>query len=84
MTGYIEKICERDPRYRADAYVFVMEALHFTQRRQKAPRHISGKELLSGVRDLTVRRFGPLAFNVMDHWGDQKHGRYREHCFQYG
>jgi uncharacterized repeat protein (TIGR04138 family) len=35
----------------------------------ETPRHISGRELAEGVRDLSVEQFGPLARTVLEHWG---------------
>jgi uncharacterized repeat protein (TIGR04138 family) len=33
------------------------------------PRHISGRELLEGIRELAIERFGPLALDVLREWG---------------
>ena len=65
----VEKLCEHDTRYKAGAYEFVMEALQYSQRRFKQERHVSGDQLLTGIKDLTVRKFGPLALNVLHFWG---------------
>lgn len=65
----VEKLCEEDSRYKAEAYEFVMEALRYTQRRFKKERHVTGDQLLTGIKDMTVRKFGPLALNVLHHWG---------------
>ncbi|WP_437192350.1 Minf_1886 family protein [Planctomicrobium sp. SH527] len=65
-------------RYHNDAYRFVFEALHHTQQRLKRPvaadldddrAHITGPELLFGVRDLALERYGLLAKNVFAYWG---------------
>lgn len=71
-----------DPRYTADAYFFVFEALRHAQRRlgrlrkTKTPRaepqreeHLSGKELLDGVRGLALELYGPMAPTVFGRWG---------------
>ena len=63
-----EEICEKDPRYKPDSYEFVMQALHFTQRKLKKTGHISGKELSEGVRDFAVELYGPMAKTVLGHW----------------
>ncbi len=68
----IDEIRQRDRRYSARAFFFVLEALDFTieelsQRRRD--RHITGKELLMGIRDLARERFGPLAKDVFQQWG---------------
>ncbi|HWL08013.1 MAG TPA: Minf_1886 family protein [Planctomicrobium sp.] len=65
-------------RYHNDAYRFVFEALHHTQQRLKRPTHqtedderahITGPELLHGVRELALERYGLLSRNVFSHWG---------------
>jgi uncharacterized repeat protein (TIGR04138 family) len=65
----VEAICERDPRYKTGAYEFVLEALRYTQRRYKKERHVTGDQLLAGIKDMTIKKFGPLALNVLHHWG---------------
>ncbi len=65
----IEQVCDSDSRYKPGAYEFVMEALRFTQRRFKKGHHVTGGELLTGIKELTIRKFGPLALNVLHHWG---------------
>ncbi len=69
FTHIIETICERDLRYKEDAYDFVMEALSFTQRKFHRSKHVTGEEFLSGIRDLLMDRFGPLTLSVLHHWG---------------
>ncbi len=69
----IEEILERDSRYPRDAYEFVCEALEFAfnQRKKSAARktrHVSGKELLEGVRLYALDQFGPLALTVFGSW----------------
>ncbi len=33
------------------------------------PSHVTGGQLLEGIRDLAVQQFGPMAFMVFDEWG---------------
>ncbi len=68
----VEKICQQDSRYKPDAYEFLMEALFFTQKTLKKPYHVSGKELLEGIRSLVLERFGPMSLTVLKHWGVKK------------
>ena len=64
-------------KFHPDAYRFVFEALQFTQERLKKSAqdaeddsaHISGPELLQGVRELGLKKFGMLAKSVFQHWG---------------
>jgi uncharacterized repeat protein (TIGR04138 family) len=65
----VERICENDPRYKEGAYSFVMEALSFTQKKFHNPRHLCGEELLDGIRELLLRKFGPMTMSVLKHWG---------------
>ena len=65
----IEKIIEKDPRYKADAYEFVMQALWFTQKRLDRNAHVTGKELLNGIREFGLAEYGPMAKMVFEHWG---------------
>lgn len=46
-----------------------MAALHFTMRKIKPPRHVSGQELCEGIRKYAIDQFGPLARTVLEHWG---------------
>ena len=59
----------RNPRYQEAAYIFVLAALNYVLERLNEPRHISGRELAEGVRDLALERFGPMARTVLEHWG---------------
>jgi uncharacterized repeat protein (TIGR04138 family) len=68
----IEKLREiiiTDPRYPVDAYLFVLEALFYTRKKVKAETHVTGQELLDGIKDLALERYGPLAKMVFEHWG---------------
>jgi len=60
---------ERNPRYQEAAYIFVLSALNFVLERLPEPRHISGRELAEGVRDLALERYGLMARSVLEHWG---------------
>jgi uncharacterized repeat protein (TIGR04138 family) len=68
----MDKLRERNPQFQDAAYVFVLSALHFVIERLPEPRHITGRELVEGVRDLALDRFGPMARTVLDHWGFKK------------
>lgn len=65
----IELICQKDPPYKPEAYLFVLAGLHFTVGQLPEPRHISGKELLLGLRLYGLDQFGPLTAQVFEHWG---------------
>ena len=67
----LEKIFEKDTRYREDAYDFVMEALTYTQKKFNSSTHVSGEQILTGIRELLIKQYGPMAMNVLEHWGIQ-------------
>ncbi|HOW36608.1 MAG TPA: hypothetical protein PL155_09395 [Candidatus Omnitrophota bacterium] len=65
----IDGIIEKDSRYKADAYELVMEALSFTQKKFRRVKHVTGEELLAGIRELLMEKFGPMTLSVLKHWG---------------
>ena len=77
MTATSEHTSQR-LRYHQNAYQFVFQALKFTQERlERNPRsddaeeqesHISGQELLEGIRDLALEQFGMMAKTVFNGW----------------
>jgi uncharacterized repeat protein (TIGR04138 family) len=69
LRGVVEEIREADTRYREEAYFFLLEGLEFTLSELEAPRHVSGGELLDGIRRLALQRFGPTSRLVFEHWG---------------
>ena len=65
-------------QFHPEAYRFVFEALHFAQEQLQRPAslvednedaHISGQELLEGVRQLALQRYGNLVAAVFTYWG---------------
>jgi len=74
----LEEVVQRDPRFAYEAYEFVFAALEHAQKmlgRQpdeeeaEDTHHVSGPELLAGVRDLALREFGLMARTVFRMWG---------------
>jgi len=65
----VEEICAKDSRYKPDSYEFVVQALHFTQKKLKKEKHITGQELSGGVRELAIEQYGPMSKVVLNHWG---------------
>ena len=70
----VEQILARDSRYRRDAYLFVREALDYTQRlvgkeTRGQIRHVTGQELLDGIRQFALNQFGPMVVTVFEEWG---------------
>ncbi len=73
----IQELQRQDPRYAADAYIFLREALDYTIKMLDKPsdgaaRHVSASELLEGIRAYTLETFGPMSLRVLHHWGIQR------------
>ena len=68
----IRELVRDDPRYRAEAYLFTLEALNFTLEEMKKAGHeghIDGKQLLHGMRNYGCRLFGYIGRAVFNEWG---------------
>jgi uncharacterized repeat protein (TIGR04138 family) len=69
----IQKIVAADDRYQFDAYLFVQDTIDYTQkslgRHKQAQKHVSAKELLDGIRDYALTKFGPMTPTVLSEWG---------------
>src|SRR3954449_7579725 len=70
----LESVVGSDPRYQRDGYIFLRDALDYTTKQQKkvkgtTVRHVSGPELLQGVRQYALKEFGPMVMTVFENWG---------------
>ena len=74
----LELVIEKDARYHRDAYLLVRDSLDFTKttfsdRRKSLPPseqlHVTGQELLSGIRTYALAQFGPMTMTVLEEWG---------------
>ena len=74
FTEVVDTIVQEDPRYCREAYNFVRRALDFTLKGLgselgKRGKHVSGGELLIGIRDYALDQYGPMTMTLFDHWG---------------
>src|SRR5438045_7641354 len=70
----LDSIVKVDVRYHREAYIFLRDALDFTIKQKKKNKenitnHVSGPELLDGVRRYALKEFGPMVVTVFDSWG---------------
>lgn len=70
----LEQLVARDTRYHRDAYHFVREGLDHTQKAitkegRGRLRHVSGQELLEGIRQYALEQYGPMTMMVLGEWG---------------
>ncbi len=52
-----------------EAYIFVLDAVSYSQKLLYREKHISGKELLSAIRKLGFRLYGKFTKEVFNSWG---------------
>jgi uncharacterized repeat protein (TIGR04138 family) len=87
----LDDLVRDDPRYPYEAYEFVFAALKHTQKmlgRNPDPlaadeeeHHITGQQLVLGIRDLALREFGLMARTVFRMWGIQQTDDFGEIVF---
>ena len=89
----LAEVVRRDSRYTYEAYEFLYEALNHTQKMlgrlppdeaaegAERQHHVSGPELLAGIRDLALREFGLMARTVLHMWGIQRTDDFGEIVF---
>ena len=79
----LEQIPAKELRYPRDAYLFLKDALDYTRkalgregRLQRQPKrtvikeqHMTGQELLEGIRELALQTYGPMTITVFEEWG---------------
>jgi uncharacterized repeat protein (TIGR04138 family) len=70
----VERIVQEIPRYDGQVYYFLREALDYTIKLFEKPiegpaRHVSGTELLDGIRKYALQEFGPITKTVLNRWG---------------
>lgn len=65
----MDRLRRRYPCYHETAYLFILSALQYTIDRIGEPRHITGRELAEGCRDLALQRWGLMARSVLEFWG---------------
>ena len=68
----VKEIHQNDGRYGKGAYFFIREALDHTLKspdkdKRKNKGHVSGEELLEGIRSFALDRFGPMTLTLMNH-----------------
>ncbi len=85
----VNLICKEDARYDRKAYSFTREGLDFAVKelkkrdadRSRQSLHVSGAELLQGIRAYALDQFGPLSLTVLNSWGISRCGDFGEIVF---
>lgn len=75
MTDSIQDLALKDGRYSPEAFRFLFESLNHAVRvagkeeAQGPEKHVSGQQVLEGMRLNALEMFGPLAAQVWRSWG---------------
>ncbi|MBS4015054.1 MAG: hypothetical protein KGZ86_01245 [Candidatus Latescibacteria bacterium] len=69
MLSEINEIVKKDPRYKIQAYAFVLAAIETARKITQKEKHVSGVDLLEGVKILAQREYGIMAKTVLESWG---------------
>jgi uncharacterized repeat protein (TIGR04138 family) len=74
FDAVLDIILTKDPRYTREVYHFLREALDFTQKivskeNRGSVRHVTGQELLDGLRQYALQQYGPMTVTVFEEWG---------------
>lgn len=82
FTEVVGLIVKEDPRYAKNGYLFLQKALNFTIDRERkrqgkvvtktSKRHVSGQELLDGIREYALDQYGPMTYYILTSWGITK------------
>ena len=62
-------IIDQNPKFKLEAYAFVLSGLEFTMKKMKQSRHVTGQELSLGLKEYALDQFGPMAKTVLQQWG---------------
>lgn len=71
----VRAIRKDDPRYARGAYYFLRQALDYSlkslhdQGQLDESNHLSGQQLLEGIRLYTIEQYGPMSRLVLESWG---------------
>ena len=71
----INAIRKEDPRYARGSYYFLRQALDFSINKMRKQgelaqsSHLTGQQLLEGIRLFALDQYGPMARMVLEYWG---------------
>lgn len=74
FASTVDSILSENPRFDRNAYMFMRDVLdymasHERKHRVRIKGHVSGQQLLEGVREYALAQFGPMVVTVFEYWG---------------
>ncbi|MGB0290388.1 MAG: Minf_1886 family protein [Opitutales bacterium] len=83
FSEVVRAIRKDDPRYARGAYYFLRQALDYSIKslhengQLSQGHHLTGQQLLEGIRVYAIEQYGPMARSVLESWGVK-------HCSDFG
>ncbi len=71
LAEAVNSIIEQHPEYDKEAYFFFDRAMNAAVEENEEGEHVSGFQLHLSFCKLADQEYGPLAINVLNHWGLQ-------------
>jgi uncharacterized repeat protein (TIGR04138 family) len=73
FSEVVDLVIKDDSRFSKGAYFFVRQALDYTVKelgedKARTSHHVSGQELLEGIRKYALNQYGPLTLTVFKDW----------------
>lgn len=69
MDPKFDELLSKDSRYKIEAYFFVLAALEYARKDTGKPKHVTGKELLEGIKKFGLEQYGIMTKTVFESWG---------------
>lgn len=81
----LDLIASHDSRYSREGYHFLRDALDYTiklrKKNKESSGHVTGPQLLDGIRQYALKEFGPMVVTVFEYWGITKGDDFGEMVF---
>lgn len=74
FSEVVDLVIKDDSRFGKGAYYFIRKALDYTvkelseSKEERTSHHVSGQELLEGIRKYALDQYGPLTLTVFKDW----------------
>ncbi len=74
FAAAVDLILQDNPKFDREGYFFLKDVLEFTvgqakKNRERRGGHVTGQQLLEGVRVYALNQFGPMVVTVFEYWG---------------
>ncbi len=83
----LDLIVQQDARYDREAYLFLRDALDYTVKLRKKAKegmeHVTGQQLLDGIRQFALKQYGPMVPTVFAYWGVRRGDDFGEMVFNF-